>query len=329
MKRRALWIGVVVGVLFAGSTGSAWADGLPVLGIDAGPTGVATSTGDARYVTLPAGGSTVVARISSHGGRILASRLVRGTFTIPAVAYDGTAGGLSADGETLVLISPRAAFPRARTPLVVLDAKRPRQRSDIRLRGDFSYDAVSPNGRWLYLIQYNSPRDPTKYLVRAYDLKAGRLIAQPIIDPRERGEKMRGLPVTRAASADGRWAYTLYDGAGRMPFIHALDTTTRSARCIDLDGIAVGNVSRLRLRLDDGGTTLIVRSPGGAVGAVDTRTFQLSRLTPEAAPANERSATGDGFPWGLVIGSIAGVLAMGAALSLIFLRRRQRLVPVQ
>ena len=46
---------------------------------------------------------------------------------------------------------------------------------------------------------------------------------------------MRGQPLTRATSPDGRWAYTLYDGAGKEPFIHALDTSTRSARCIDLD----------------------------------------------------------------------------------------------
>ena len=35
------------------------------------------------------------------------------------------------------------------------------------------------------------------------------------------GEKMGGSPLTRATSLDGRWAYTLYDGAGRTPFVHA------------------------------------------------------------------------------------------------------------
>src|SRR5256885_14163258 len=36
---------------------AAKADGLPVLGLDVGPTGVATPSGEARYVTLPARGA--------------------------------------------------------------------------------------------------------------------------------------------------------------------------------------------------------------------------------------------------------------------------------
>ncbi len=155
------------------------ADGLPVLGIDVGGIGIATRSGDARYVTLPAGSSTVVARVNPAGGRVVASRLVPGRFTIPAVAYDGSAGGLSADGRTLVLIQPRVGFPRDRTPLMVVDAERLRPRTVIRLRGDFSFDAISPRGSLLYLIQYVNPSDPTRYLVRAYDLRAGRLLAKP------------------------------------------------------------------------------------------------------------------------------------------------------
>src|SRR5438067_12031197 len=92
---------------------TARADGLPVLGIDVGGTGVVARSGDARYVTMPANGNTVVARVNPHSGRILGSTLVRGNFTIPAVAYDGSVGGLSAAGRTLVLVQPRAGFPRA------------------------------------------------------------------------------------------------------------------------------------------------------------------------------------------------------------------------
>ena len=47
---------------------------------------------------------------------------------------------------------------------------------------------------------------------------------------------MSGLPMSRAPrAASGRWAYTLYDGAGEHPFVHALDTEQRTAVCIDLD----------------------------------------------------------------------------------------------
>ena len=74
---------VVAGV----GAGSASADGLPVLGVDAGGTGVVARSGDARYVTMPANGNTVVARVNPQAGDPrLAAR--RGTFTIPAVAYE-------------------------------------------------------------------------------------------------------------------------------------------------------------------------------------------------------------------------------------------------
>ena len=62
---------------------TAKADGLPVLGLDVGPTGVATPSGEARYVTLPARGATVVARVRRSGGKILNSATLPGNFTIP------------------------------------------------------------------------------------------------------------------------------------------------------------------------------------------------------------------------------------------------------
>ena len=65
---------VVAGV----GTGSASADGLPVLDVDAGGTGVVARLGDARCVTMPGNRNTVLARVNPRGGRILASRLVRG-----------------------------------------------------------------------------------------------------------------------------------------------------------------------------------------------------------------------------------------------------------
>ena len=93
------------------AAGAARADGLPVLGIDAGPNGIVAPSGEERYVTIPAGINTVVARVGTSDGRIAASRLLPGELTIPAVAYDGSASGLSGDGTRLVLIQPRAELP--------------------------------------------------------------------------------------------------------------------------------------------------------------------------------------------------------------------------
>jgi hypothetical protein len=156
------------------------------------------------------------------------------------------------------------------------------------LKGDFSFDAVSPDGSLLYLIHYVAPNDPTRYLVRAYDLRRGRLLAKPIIDPHEPGEKMRGNPLSRTMSSNGRWAYTLYDGAGATPFVHALDTVARSARCIDLDGVPPGtDLWHLRLGIDIADKRLVVRDRAKPLLLIDLRTLRVARAAATEAPLGE------------------------------------------
>ena len=272
--RRVTLAGIVVAVS-AVIVPSAAADGLPVLGVDVGSSGVATPDGIARYVTIPATGGTLVERIRQDGGQVLATSLFPGTFTIPAVAYDASAGGLSGDRRTLVLIEPRTSFPRATTKLLVLRTPALRYRTTVTLHGDFSFDAVSPGGRRLYLIQYVSTQDPTRYAVRSYDLSSMELDPKPVIDPLKADEKMRGQPLSRAASADGRWAYTLYDGAGGTPFVHALDTARGTARCIDLDELDRTALWRLSLRMTDGGRSVSVVNGTNEVLSVDTATLRV------------------------------------------------------
>jgi DNA-binding beta-propeller fold protein YncE len=269
MRRAA----IVALSLAAIATPSASADGLPVVGIDVGSTGVTTPQAVSRYVTIPSTGGTLVERIRRNGGQVLAASLFPGTYTIPAVAYDASAGGLSGDLHTLVLIEPRSSFPRATTRLLVLHTPSLRFHTAIRLRGDFSFDAVSPDGSRVYLIQYLSPKDPTRYAVRSYDVAAGRLDPTPIVDPRDPTEKMRGQPLSRASSRDGRWAYTLYDGGGGTPFVHALDTARGTATCIDLDGLALATLWRLRLAVY--GNSVNVLDGGRKVLGIDTKTLAV------------------------------------------------------
>src|SRR5439155_539595 len=79
-----------------------------------------------------------------------------------------------------------------------------------------------------------APGGTVRYRVRAYDLVAQKLLPGTIVDPREPDEVMAGVPVTRATTADGQWAYTLYARSSKPPFVHALDTMGREAFCIDL-----------------------------------------------------------------------------------------------
>jgi len=308
MTRRILGLLGSAAVVACAGAATASADGLPVLGVDVGSTGVTVPGAAERYVTLWSGPkSTVVARVARHGGRIVNSRLLQGTFTIPAVAYDGSASGLSADGNLLVLIQPRASFPRARTSFAVLDAGPLRPLKVLRLKGDFSFDAISPRGNRIYLIQYLSPQDPTKYAVRAFDVRAGRLLREPVVDPHEADEQMRGQPLSRAMSPDGRWAYTLYDGNGKTPFVHALDTSRATARCIDLDSLEGSkDLWRLRLTIGGDGKQLAVRNGSQTELVVSTKTFAVSSPSAPAAAPQESSLT---WPWAAGAGALALALA--------------------
>lgn len=156
-----------------------------------------------------------------------------GRWGIPLVTYSQDAGGLSHDGRTLVLAQADVAIRRV-TRFLVLDAKRLTLRRELRLRGDFAFDALSPRGRTLYLIQRVSPRQIADYRVRAVDLGTGRLLPRVIADKRQASWTMRGMPLARATGPGGRWEYTLYSQPGNYPFVHALDTVSRTAVCIGL-----------------------------------------------------------------------------------------------
>ena len=68
------------------------------------------------------------------------------------------------------------------------------------------------------MIEYHSKRwIPRAISSASSTCAAAGSLPEPIIDPPELDEAMRGMPITRAASPDGRFAYTLYDGAGEHP----------------------------------------------------------------------------------------------------------------
>jgi hypothetical protein len=287
-------------VVATAAPATALGDGLPAVGIDARP--LSAPAGKVEYTTERGGrGHTRLIESARYGGPLRERRLV-GAFAIPAVAYDGSPAGLSADGRTLVLISPRTRFPRRATTFAVVDARRLVVRRLIRLRGDFSFDAISPDARTMYLIEY-SPRDFTNYAVRTYDMRASRLLSRPVVDPDEAGEPMSGVPVSRTTGPDGRWAYTLYQSADH-PFVHALDTERRTAVCIDLDHLkAVWNAT-LELR---GERLEVVRRSGRVLAAIDTRTHRLVR----SESPDESSAGTSWLPIALPGAAVVLLAALG------------------
>ena len=262
--------------LFAALTaGGAAANGSPYSPGLAGWEGVLGTNGAVRFVTIGAGGRTVVAAIRLRDGRVVTSRLVRGQYGVPIVAYDGTTGGMSGDGRTLVLGSygPLPGSPGS-TRFLTLNARTLQPSRAIELRGSWSYDAISPKGSRLYLVEHLSVGPNPRYRVRVLNLATGRLLPQSLIDKAASAAIMRGQPATRASSADGRWAYTLYARPAHAPFIHALDTARRLAYCIDLPlDLGRDEQMALRLALRDRGSELAVQRQGEVIAAVDTKTF--------------------------------------------------------
>ena len=316
MRRAAIAIATAAALL--ASATSAAADGGPVEA-SYDPAGATAPGAPVRYVALYGKRSTIVAKVRRSGGEVVRSLALEGELAIPSVSVDGTADGLSADGRTLVLVRPRMRYERRRTVLTILDARRLRVRKRLTLRGDFAYDALAPDGRTLYLVQYLSG-DLTHYAVRAYDLRAGRLRPDPIVDPRERGEEMRGYPMTRLYGPRHRWAYTLYDGNGKEAFVHALDTVAGTARCIDLPMLRMQYAYDARLALRAGGRRVAVYEPHGReLATFDTRTFAASKPAARA-PAPPPRTDDDGAPvWPLA--GLALLLGAGAAVTV---RRRRR-----
>jgi hypothetical protein len=297
------------------------------LGYGADPfTGIVDPEGGDRYTAIGMESGTFVQRINTGDGSIERSKLLDGQLSIPAVAYDGSPGGLSADGNTWVLTEPGLRFPQRDSVFTVIDTDRLRVINTVTLDGTWTYDALSPDGRWLYLIEYVSPRDITQYQVRRYDLDRGRLDPEPIVDPDEAPVTMGGTPQTRAMSPDGRWAYTLYDSPRHHhpPFIHALNTETGLAACIDLEGGLVDPKRIFRMRLDPSpdGSTLTVTDPrDGPVAIVDTESFEVSEPAAEPPATDTGSDDSGGAPWLLIA---LGALGLAGAAMAVVVRWRRR-----
>jgi hypothetical protein len=240
---------------------------------------------------------TVVERIDLRDSTIDRWWYLRGSYYLPAVAVDGSPGGISADG-TLVLTSIPRRYPPPRSRFAILDTHlflrhphrgpgAPRHAiTHVTLPGAYSFDAISPDGSRIYLIHDFFKRgEVSHYEVRALDTASGRLLPGAIVDPNEPDERMQGSPVTRVSSPDGRWAYTLYTGPEET-FLHALDTVDGRAVCVDLPQLEhLREPLQLRLRLARGGSEIVVssrdRKDTGAAPLleIDTGSFAVRKPT--------------------------------------------------
>jgi hypothetical protein len=242
-----------------------------------GGNGVLSTDGSVRFVALAAGESTVVRASERGGGAATMSQTVPGSYGVPKVTQNGPGSGMLRDGSAFVLQSTGV---KASTQFLLLRTADLSTRSQISLDGTFGFDALSPDGSMLYLIQHQSTQDIQHYVVRAYDLNRRALLPGTIADKTQKSWVMQGWAVSRVTSASGRWVYTLYANPGGYPFVHALDTVKGVAHCVGIpwpaDDTNQNSVFNFSLTL--AGTKLAVRWQGGrSYRFVNTRNWRVSK----------------------------------------------------
>ena len=275
MRRRTGAIALATAVTLGVIASSAGAAG-PVPGVLRGGNGIEVA-GGAHVVAKLKAGKTRVLLIRDRDGAVLRTRVLPGKLGIPLITFSGTVEGTWANGRRLVLSTSIYDDPSS-TRFVALDARTLATRRTITLTGAFAFDALSPDGKRLYVTQFpNGYNGPIRYVVRSLSLATGRLEPGAIVDKTEPGERMAGIPMSRGWSPDGASAYTLYNGLDSHAFVHALDTVNRSARCIDLpwSGDAQSGLEHTRMTVTKDGMLVLSERGVGVLARIDTRTFEV------------------------------------------------------
>jgi hypothetical protein len=273
MMTRFVALAAVSGAVLAATASAAG----PAPAVLQGQPGISVTRG--MHVVAVAGPSPSTTRVwlvRDRDGETIRERVLSGTLGVPAITFGGLVEGTWADGRRLVLASS-VYDDETRTSFVVVDTRTLRPLKTIRLRGSFTFDALSPDGRRLYLLQYpKGPSGGIHYVVRSLNMRTGRLEPGAIVDKTEPDERMAGIALNRAWSKNGTWAYTFYSGGESHAFVHALNTRTRAARCIDLPwkGAAQSILERAQMEVKAGTLTLI-EAGGGVLARIHTRTFSV------------------------------------------------------
>jgi hypothetical protein len=196
------------------------------------PAGVPSPDWRTLYVAGGGADRTTVRAVDVASGRELRSTTIPGKFRLPVVGTAAIPDGLSGDGRTLALVNV-ADLPVRRFAILPTDfSERPQM---VDLPGDFDFDALSPDGARLFVVEHLAGPDRSAYRVRFYDRDAGKLDPNVIVDKRDAWEtSMAGYPNTRVVEPGGDWVYTLYRNADNGPFVHALNASDAYAFCIDL-----------------------------------------------------------------------------------------------
>ena len=223
-----------------------------------------------------------------------------GVYALPPATNTGMPGGLSPNGDWLVMQRFDQALGQMpiKSHFIVFDTAFAQPARAIDLGGYFQFDAISNDGQRVFLIEYINNTD---YHVRIYDMSADALNPNFVVDKEEGGDAMAGLKLSGVASHDGQWLFSVYARPDKGAFIHALHMDGAFALCIDLPdtgkGFAVNDRSSLAwsLALSPDGATLYASNP--AMGIVTV----LSAVSPSQGRTFRVSEPSHGWPAGAVV----------------------------
>lgn len=245
------------------------------------PAGVLSADGRRFVATTAAGTGTRVARFDATTGGDLGSWLLKG----PSLEV----AAVSANGRFAALVKG------VENPLIaIVDLDRRSVLRKRQLAGQWQVDALSLDGKRLYLLEYGPDGG---YRVRV-DVAGRGLVPGAITDPNE-PEPMTGMPWSSIGTRDGRLQLTLFLKTSKNKveaFIHALSLDRSKAACIDLASGDFSAIGRYALVLSPNGRTLYAANPSlGRVHVVDLARRSVIR-TVRFAPisADQRNSTAFG-----------------------------------
>src|SRR5438874_5159698 len=243
------------------------------------PIGTPAAGWSSYYVVTQLTGSAQLKAIDPASGRTIAQTTIPSGYSLPNIAFQGPTAGISPNGQWLALTKSSPSV----TNFLVGSSSLGDAFKTIRINGDFVFDALSNDGNSLYLIQ--KMKDPNHYQVRLYDVAAGALMLQPVVDKREPNEPMNGIRGDSVADPAGNHVYTVYiRDAG--PFIHALPLSQPFAFCVDLPPTTHANDMEIQFHW-----ALAVSHDGGSLYAANGALGTVAVMTTGDAPTVVRTGT--------------------------------------
>jgi hypothetical protein len=237
-----------------------------------------------RYWTVDSGDRTTVRGIDPATGLDQTSFVLDGHWSVPA-AYGPAPSGLSANGKWMVLVAPPHTTDAAMANrFAVVDLANQQINRVVTANGDVGFDAVSDDGKNLYLVEHLVPAPRYAVRVASFNgagLQNGILGQVKTAEP----EVMNGLyHASVAVGAD--WFLSLYSNPGRGPFIHALNTTQLYAQCIlNIPDVPVALRPAWSMVHDPKHLKLYaVNGAGGVVSEVNTAALTVTRSNVDLAP---------------------------------------------